>query len=249
MWLLACDCRSDGIVEFDKKLEDDFIVVVALKECTGGSLITRLAASGGRMPEESCVHLVAKPLVAALALLHGKRIVHRNLKPEHIMYDEFNQLQLVDFTSAAVIGKTPLTGREGTLAYMAPEVLMKPTPDEIFHEVISNGISESDLPSYDEKVDIWSMGVIIVEALTGRQPFLADTAEAMCRVQRQEVQGDRFGGVLDLVRDQQFLSLEGQDFLSSIFRLSPRERPTAAALMSHPWLELLGSDDGNCQVD
>ncbi|CAD7695294.1 unnamed protein product [Ostreobium quekettii] len=240
--------KGDGIVDFDKKLEDDCTVTVALKECTGGTLMNRLAMSGGRMVEEACVRHVVKPLVAALAMLHSKKIVHRDLKPEHLLYDEHSRLHLVDFHSAAIIGKIPLTGREGTMAYMAPEVLTKPTPDEIFHDVLSNGISDSDLPSYDEKVDIWSMGVIIVEALTGRQPFVADTAEAMLRAQQQELQGSRFGGVLDLVRDQEFLSLEGQDFLSSIFRLNPGERPSAASLLSHPWLELLGSDDGDYQM-
>jgi len=238
----------NGIVEFEKTFEDEFLVTLVLKDCAGGTLINRLASSGGRMGEEICVRHVVKPLVNVLAWLHEKGIVHRDLKPEHILYDEHGELQLVDFVSAACIGKDPLTSREGTLAYMAPEVVTKPTPDEIFHEVICNGIAETDLPSYDEKADLWSLGVVIVEALTGRQPFLVDTAEALYQVQKQELQGDRFGGVLDFVRDQEFLSLEGQDFLSSIFRLNPGERPSARELASHPWLELMGSDDGDYQM-
>lgn len=237
-----------GVVEFVKTFEDEFYVTLSMKDCTGGTLINRLAGSGGRMGEELCVRHVVKPLVNVLARLHGKGIVHRDLKPEHIVYDQNDELRLVDFVSAASLGKDPLTSREGTLAYMAPEVVTKPTEEEIFHEVIGNGISESDLPSYDEKADLWSLGVVIVEALTGRQPFLADSAEALYRIQKQELQGDRFGGVLDFVRDQEFLSLEGQDFLSSIFRLNPGERPSARELSSHPWLELLGSDDNDCQT-
>jgi len=236
--------QCDGIVDFETTFEDEALKTIVLKDCTGGTLISRLSCTGGRMAEEVCVRCVAKPLVSVLASLHEKGIVHRDLKPEHILYDEHDDLRLVDFMSSARLGKDPLTGREGTLAYMAPEVVTKPTPDEIFHEVICHGIAETDLPAYDEKADIWSLGVVIVEALTGRQPFLADSAERLYQIQQQELRGDQFGGVLDFVRDQEFLSLEGQDFLSSIFRLNPGDRPSAQDLLSHPWLDLVGSDDG-----
>jgi len=43
--------------------------------------------------------------------------------------------------------------------------------------------------------------------------------------------------VLDFVRDQEFLSLPGQDFLSSILRINPRDRPSARTLLGHTWLE------------
>lgn len=237
---LAKGCN--GVVEFERTFEDDSFLTIVLKDCTGGTLINRLACSGGRMAEELCVLNVVKPLVSALASLHEKGIVHRDIKPEHILYDEHGDLRLIDLISAAILGKDPLTGREGTLPYMAPEVVTKPTPYEIFHEVLQKGIAETDLPSYDEKADIWSLGVVVVEALTGRQPFLADSADSLYQIQRQELQGDQFGGALDFVRDQEFLTMEGQDFLSSIFRLNPEDRPSAKALLSHPWLDLVGSD-------
>eukprot|EP00803_Ostreobium_quekettii_P010381 evm.model.scf_2340.1 EVM.evm.TU.scf_2340.1 scf_2340:6791-12223(-) len=226
-----------GVVELEKTFADDTFTSIVLKDCGGGNLMDRLAATGGRMSEEACAQTLVKPLVDTLAWLHENDIVHRNLKPEHIVFDAQGNARIADFFTAGIMGKTELTTREGTLAYMAPEVVSKPTDDEIFHEVLDAGISETDLPSYDEKVDIWSLGVIVVEVLTGHQPFLADTAEQMASVQKQELQGDRWGGVLDFVRDKEFLSLSGQDFLSSILRINPRDRPSAKTLMGHAWLE------------
>jgi len=232
----------DGIVQYEKADNGKYLTAIVLKSCTGGTLAKRLANAGGRMPEVMCVRDVVKPLVAALAWLHDHNVVHRDLKPQHILFDDEDELRICDFFIAAVIGKTALVGREGTLAYMAPEMVNKPTDEEIFHEVIDNGISENDLPSYNEKVDIWSLGVITVELLTGHKPFIADTPEEMVAVQKQELQGHRWGGVLDFIRDQEFLSLSGQDFLSSILRIDPRDRPSARALMAHPWLDTVHSD-------
>lgn len=238
----------NGVIELKKTFVDDYFRTIVLCDCSGGNLLDRLAATGGRMAEDMCVRQVVKPMVDTLAWLHEKNIVHRDIKPEHILFDGQGNTRLTDFFCAAIKGKTAMVGREGTLAYMAPEVVTKPTDDEIFHEVIDSGISETDLPSYDEKVDMWSLGVIIVEVLTGHQPFLADTPEQMAAVQKQELQGDRWGGVLDFVRDQEFLSLPGQDFLSSILRIDPKDRPSAQDLQSHPWLDMTGSDDGNYQL-
>lgn len=236
MQILRTGKGYEGVVQFEGTYEDEYFLSVALGDCPGGTLITRMHDCGGHLTESICVRELVKPLVSIIAWLHDHGIVHRDLKPEHILFDKTGGVRLVDFISAGILGKDPLISREGTLAYMAPEVLNKPTPDEIFHEVICNGMSESELPAYDEKADIWSLGVIIVEALTGRQPFLADSPERMAKVQHMELLGNGFGSVLDILRDQETLSLEGQDFLSSILRLNPSERPSAVELLSHPWL-------------
>lgn len=189
------------------------------------------------MTEDVCVRDIVLPLVQAVKWMHDHRIVHRNLKPEHILFDGKGTLKVVDFMSSATVGKDPLVGREGTLAYMAPEMLSKPTPEEIFHEVICDGIDEADLPAYDEKVDVWSIGVIVLECLAGRQPFIADSAEAMLEVQRRELGGKGDIGVWDTMED--FLSMEARDFLSQACSANPADRPSAAELIHHPWLELL----------
>lgn len=210
-----------------------------MKEIPEGTLINRIAAEGGSMTEDVCVRTVITPLVEALSWLHEHNIVHRDLKPEHILFDSSGRIKIVDFLSSATLGKDAMFSREGTVAYMAPEMLSKPSPEEIFHEVICGGVDEADLPSYNEKVDIWSVGVIAVECLTGRQPFLADGVREMLLVQREELEGRGSIGVWDSMFDSGFVSTECKDFLSNVFSMDPDDRPSAAELLQHPWLELL----------
>lgn len=229
----------EGIAQLDGSYEDENFVSLIMKEVPCGTLLARIAVEGGRLSEDICVGEVVLPLVQTVNWLHEQGIVHRNIKPEHILFDAHGGLKVVDFTSSALMGTDSLISREGTLAYMAPEMLCKPAPEEIFHDVICNGIDEADLPSYNEKVDVWSMGVTIVECLTGRQPFLADTPNGMLQVQKQELEGNGQIGVWDFLNDQVILSPEGRDFLSRVFSINPEDRPSTAQLLQHPWLELL----------
>ncbi|CAD7704999.1 unnamed protein product [Ostreobium quekettii] len=227
----------NGIVQMSDSFEDDNQAVVALEDCMGGTLISQMAQKGGQLSERTCVKTVVKPLLEALAWFHSSGIVLRDLKPEHIMFDSTGKLRLVDFFSAAIVGEDSLVSREGTLAYMAPEMVNRPTPEEVFNEVIGNGLSEADFPAYTEKVDIWSLGVIIFEALTGRQPFLAETAEDMRDMQDKTLASH--GGLrtsLDSIKMREYMSPCALDFLTSVMRIDPDERPSAEELLDHPWV-------------
>ena len=121
-------------------------------------------------------------------------------------------------------------------------------------QVIAQGIDEDDLPTYDSKVDIWSMGVVLYEALSGLQPFLADSAADMLTVigtrlakrlaadQQQQQQHQRQHWSLQQQQDmpafiaRMCVSAECKDFLSACLAWDPTKRPSAADLLSHPWL-------------
>lgn len=79
--------------------------------------------------------------------------IHRDLKLENILFknEEFNEIRIIDFGLAGITNVD--RSQSGTLAYMPPEVL--------------SGVNTDAVPS----VDVWSMGCILYELLTGRNPF------------------------------------------------------------------------------
>lgn len=100
----------------------------------GFTLIELMANNGGYIHESRCAIEIAFPLLCALAALHSIGVVHRDIKPEHIMCS-YGAVKLVDFCESAQKGQQCLNHRVGQLEYMAPEVLNKPNAEEIFHKV------------------------------------------------------------------------------------------------------------------
>jgi calcium/calmodulin-dependent protein kinase I len=92
----------------------------------------------------------------AIARCHCLGIAHRDIKPDNILFNDLNELKLADFGSAEYFRDDQLmTGVVGTPYYVAPEVLAG--------------------RSYDEKVDIWSAGVVLYIMLAGFPPFYGDS--------------------------------------------------------------------------
>ena len=108
----------------------------------GLTLIELMANLGGRLGEQRCATEVAAPLLSALATLHARGIVHRDIKPEHILCT-FGSVKLVDFVEAAVKGESSLNHRAGQFEYQAPEVLSKPSMDDVFPKVSASWLTHS----------------------------------------------------------------------------------------------------------
>ena len=90
----------------------------------------------------------------AVSYCHSLGIVHRDLKPENILIDkeQNNILKLIDFgTSVTYERGQKLQGVHGTVYYIAPEVIAE--------------------QQYDERCDVWSVGVMLYILLSGRPPF------------------------------------------------------------------------------
>lgn len=131
--------------------QGDFLyLVVRLME--GGSLDQRV--QGKPLPLVDIDRLV-RQIAGALDYAHAQGIVHRDLKPNNILLDKFGNAYLMDFGIAKILtSSTQLTGTStlmGTPAYMAPE--------------------QWKMSPIDHRADIYSLGVIAYELLTGQIPF------------------------------------------------------------------------------
>ena len=138
-------------------------------EYVQGESLDRVMSRRGRMTWEEVVAL-GQQLCLALQHAHDKGIIHRDLKPSNIMILKDGTLKLTDFGIAKVSDLEALTATNctvGTAAYMSPEQCK----------------GQSDLTP---KSDLYSMGVLFYELLTGKKPFTADNAMEMFL---QHVQG------------------------------------------------------------
>lgn len=137
--------------------EDDGQLYLVMRYMAGGSLADRLEKGPYQLPE---IVMVLSRLAPALDKAHAMGVVHRDLKPGNILFDEDNNAFLTDFGIAKLaetsVGLTGTGSMVGTPAYMSPEQ--------------ARGDSTTDGRS-----DIYAVGVILFEMLTGELPFQADT--------------------------------------------------------------------------
>jgi eukaryotic-like serine/threonine-protein kinase len=156
--------KHPGVVSISDFGElDDGTPYFVMELLDGETLASRLRGRGPLSPSESI--MVARKIAEALGASHAAGVIHRDLKPENVFLigkatgrTEIDDIRLVDFGAAKVIGGSKLTRPGvvfGTPYYMSPE-------------------QASGLP-VDARADIYSLGVLLYEMLTGSVPFEADT--------------------------------------------------------------------------
>ncbi|HUG53637.1 MAG TPA: serine/threonine-protein kinase, partial [Vicinamibacteria bacterium] len=140
---------------------------MAMRLVPGGALSGAL--SGARIAPERVVAIL-RGVADALDYAHGKGIVHRDIKPQNVLLDEAGRVYLADFGIAKIVEGAPGLTRTGMISgtpqYMAPEQAMAAT--------------------VDGRADIYALGVVAYEMLTGRVPFAADTPVAVLMKHVQE---------------------------------------------------------------
>src|SRR5512138_3706320 len=156
--------RHANVVQvFDFDMQDDYyyMVMELLEGDTLRTLLNNYRVRNQRMPLAEVVRIL-KDVLSGLAYAHGEGIIHRDLKPANIMLTKKGQAVITDFGIAQIVGNTQHTvsgALMGTLNYMAPEQGLK-------------GIC-------DRRTDIYSLGIVLYEMLTGYTPFDADTPLAI----------------------------------------------------------------------
>jgi len=139
-------------------------------EYVEGELLRERLRREGRLPVADAVELGIK-IADALVYLHGQGVVHRDVKPENIMLTADGSVKLMDFGIAfdATLGDLTWSGLSssvGTPEYMAPEQVRA-----------RHG---------DERTDLYSLGVILYEMLTGKLPWSGDSAPEVMHAKLEE---------------------------------------------------------------
>ena len=174
-------------------------------ELAQGELLETLLEDGA-LPD-AVVRSVAGQLTGALAYLHARGVVHRDLKPQNVLVAAGGRVKLADFGFAREIPSVLMTSIKGTPLYMAPEMF--------------------SASKYSPAADVWGLGVLLFEMAKGSPPFYAaDLASLMQRVVREEVNVDAEAGFSEGLRG----------FLKRCLVKEPAGRAPWAELLGHPWL-------------
>ncbi len=146
-------------------------------ECVRGDSVDRLIPPTG-MPLDTLFD-VAIPLADALAAAHQQGIVHRDLKPANVMVSKDGRVKVLDFGLAKLTGDAP-GGGFGSGASQAPTRATSLTQDGgIVGTVPYMSPEQLDGREVDHRSDIFSLGVLLYEMVTGRQPFQGNSAPAV----------------------------------------------------------------------
>jgi serine/threonine-protein kinase len=124
-------------------------------EWVDGRLLRKIIAENGKLPLERAVR-IALAICDALDYIHSHGVVHRDLKPENIMVDDQDRIKLIDFGIAGQAGARRLT--------FAKLSQVMGTPDYISPEQVKGKRG-------DARSDIYTLGVMLYEMLTGKVPF------------------------------------------------------------------------------
>ncbi len=148
------------VYEFGRRDGRPFI---SMEYLPGGTLADHLKASGGRLPTAAATRLVEK-LARGVAAAHAAGIVHRDLKPGNVLFDAAGEPKVTDFGLAKRGTGADLTRTNaivGTPAYMSPEQ------------------ARGEGKFVGPPADVWALGVILYECLTGCRPFDAPNTVAL----------------------------------------------------------------------
>ena len=169
-----------------------------------------------RFSEEDAA-IIIKSVLQAITYCHSRGIIHRDLKPENILIPtgsskiDYTLLKIIDF-GASVLKKDDgkISFRFGTPYYIAPEVLQE---------------------SYNEKCDVWSIGVMLYLLLIGQAPFDGDDDDIICqKIISEEIDFDNNNKIKELSR-------EAVDFMKKLLEKNPDKRISSAQALEHIWLK------------
>ncbi|XP_035404394.1 aurora kinase A [Cygnus atratus] len=144
-------------------------------------------------------------LADALSYCHSKNVIHRDIKPENLLLGSNGELKIADFGWSVHAPSSRRTTLCGTLDYLPPEMIEGRT--------------------HDEKVDIWSLGVLCYEFLVGKPPFEAETYQETYRaISRVEF------------KYPVFVTEGAKDLISKLLKHNPFHRMPLKDVLVHPWI-------------
>lgn len=214
---------NEHIVKLFNHFEDDQNIYLVMEFAEEGQLMNKLKKAPGKRLSEVVAAGYIRDLVKALAYIHNLNppIIHRDIKPENLLVSAGNRIKLGDF-GWSNYNEDSRTTYCGTPEYLAPEMLLQ--------------------KGHTDKLDIWCVGILIFELLSGRTPFLPrkplKDANEMDRALQQGIKEGK-----PLIPSE-FPAL-ARDLVLKLLKTNPRERLNLTEIKNHPWFKQNGVTFGD----
>ncbi|KAI0539896.1 Pkinase-domain-containing protein [Xylaria digitata] len=203
---IQSNLRHPNILQLFGHFHDSKRVFLILEFAAKGELYKHLRREN-RFPEWKASQYIAQ-MASALRYLHRKHVIHRDIKPENILVGIHGEIKISDFGWSVHAPNSRRDTMCGTLDYLPPEMIKPGSSDN----------------SYNEKVDLWSLGVLTYEFLIGEAPF----EDTPVMTQRRIARGD--------MSIPSFVSPEARDLIKKLLVLDPEKRIPLEQVQTHPWI-------------
>lgn len=163
-----------------------------------------LASANKRFTEEQAAKYIGQ-ITDALKYCHEKKVIHRDIKPENLLIGAKGEIKIADFGWSVHAPSSRRSTLCGTLDYLSPEMV--------------NG------KTHNEKVDLWSLGVLCYEFLVGKPPFESPTYDETYR---------KISKAMFMFPEH--MSEAAQDLIRNLLVVNPNKRLELDQILNHPWI-------------
>ena len=203
-----------NIVKYFGTFEDEFFIHIVMEYLKGHDLDKIISLKNYTGFDEKNMCQIIQQLLKALSFIHSKNIIHRDIKPENVLFSNkknYSSLKLIDFGLATFLKQDNKS--VGTPFYMSPET------------IDGNSTFQSD---------IWSVGIIVYQMITGKLPFVGDDKENGNQSLYNKIKNEDY--------DEECLneiecSDEVKDFIHKSLVKDVQGRMTTQEGLSHPWIQ------------
>lgn len=195
--------RHRNILRLFGYFYDEKRIFLILEFAPGGELYKQLMDQG-KFPERQSADYTLQ-MARALSYCHSKHVIHRDIKPENLLLGSKGELKIADFGWSVHAPSSRRNTLCGTLDYLPPEMI--------------------EGKEHDDTVDIWSLGILLFEFLTGNPPFEAEGHNA---TYRRIVKVD--------LRFPDYVPSDARDLISKLLKKDPKARMPLDQIPEHPWI-------------
>lgn len=213
--LVMKDSQHDNIVNFlDSYLRGNNDLLVIMEYMEGGSLTEVIENNECKLNERQ-IATICHETLKGLQFLHKKHIIHRDIKSDNVLLDAKGNVKITDFGFCAKLTdqRSKRATMVGTPYWMAPEVVKQ--------------------KEYDEKVDVWSLGIMTIEMIEGEPPYLNE--EPLKALYLIATNGT------PKLKKPEILSNSIKKFLSICLCVDVRYRASTDELLEHPFIRYKSS--------